>query len=338
MRIVDLQGSPETMGRTHGVKFGSSIQRYLDDRVSTLSGDEWPCADEVRAVMIQAAGASIESHAAYSESLFDELAAMASAAQIGIEDALVVGGFTDVVDIARSTLATSPVIHECTGILNPAKGYLAQTWDMNMSAGEFVIMVRIEPLSGPNSIVQTTMGCLGQIGLNEAGIAVGISNLSSMGRPGVTWPFVVRKVLQQSTLDAAVTAVLDADLAGGHNFFLMGPDGDAVNIEAMPNAVSVQRSEAAPLVHSNHCLSAETAAGEVEVGFELSEDSNLRLEIARESADDLERFFSDPRISRLGIEAHDGATCGAVVMKPGAREVQAVWGSPNEHPWETFTF
>jgi isopenicillin-N N-acyltransferase-like protein len=73
------------------------------------------------------------------------------------------------------------------------------------------------------------------MGMNEAGIGVGINNLTSYGKAGVTWPFVVRKALEQTDLDDAVSAVLDADLAGGHNFLVMGPDGVGVNIEAMPN-------------------------------------------------------------------------------------------------------
>ena len=42
-----------------------------------------------------------------------------------------------------------------------------------LSAGEFVILLHIEPSSVPAAYVQTTAGCLGQIGLNEAGIGIG---------------------------------------------------------------------------------------------------------------------------------------------------------------------
>ncbi|MEZ4609969.1 MAG: hypothetical protein R2838_06930 [Caldilineaceae bacterium] len=41
----------------------------------------------------------------------------------------------------------------------------------------------------------TITGCVGMIGMNEHGVAVGINNLLGRdGRPGVHWPFVVRHV------------------------------------------------------------------------------------------------------------------------------------------------
>src|SRR3970040_2249861 len=117
---------------------------------------------------------------------------------------------------------------------------------MHASAGEYVVMLKLDPLSGPGAVCQTTAGCLGQIGMNEAGIGVGINNLTSIGKPGVTWPFVVRKVLEQATLDAAIDCVVDADLAGGHNYLLIGPDGSGVNIEAMPGSGGGDRVTGGP--------------------------------------------------------------------------------------------
>jgi hypothetical protein len=43
---------------------------------------------------------------------------------------------------------------------------------MHASAGEFVVMLKLDPLIGPDVLVQTTTGCLGQMGMNEAGISV----------------------------------------------------------------------------------------------------------------------------------------------------------------------
>ncbi len=65
------------------------------------------------------------------------------------------------------------------------------------------------PNTGPASLVFSTVGCLGQIGMNEAGIAIGINNLTaSNGKLGVTWPFVVRKALNQTSIGDALGAIL----------------------------------------------------------------------------------------------------------------------------------
>ncbi|MDH3463864.1 MAG: C45 family autoproteolytic acyltransferase/hydrolase, partial [Acidimicrobiia bacterium] len=201
------------MGSAHGDSYAEAIREYLDDRLATLGGGAWFGSEIEPTLAVEAAEASLTHHQQYSQSLFNEMESLATAAGISTAEAIVVGGFTDIVDIVRTRVGSAPILHECTGILNPVSGSLAQTWDMNMSAGAFVIMLNIQPESGPRALVQTTTGCLGQIGINEAGIGVGINNLASRGRPGVTWPFVVRRVLEQTSLDSAVAVVLEARLS-----------------------------------------------------------------------------------------------------------------------------
>jgi isopenicillin-N N-acyltransferase-like protein len=207
---------------------------------------------------------------------------------------------------------------------------------MHASAGEFVIMLKIDPLMGPDAFVQTTAGCLGQIGMNEAGIAVGINNLTSTGKPGVTWPFVVRRALEQTDLDDAIRVVLDADLAGGHNYFLMGPDGEGASIEAMPRNKRVTRTNGAPVVHANNCLHPATKAEEAQRLQDWVSNSDERLRLGEHHADDLDAFFADPMISRRVDDLDAVGTCGAVIIEPAARKMRAVWGVPGDHPWETF--
>lgn len=338
LRVLELSGAPDALGRTHGASYADAIRAYLDDRLSTLGDGAWFGSEIDSGLALEAAEASLDHHRQYSERLFDELEYLATAAGLSTAEAIVVGGFTDIVDIVRTRIGTAPVLHECTAILDPVRGSLAQTWDMNMSAGEYVIMLSLEPEHGPRALVQTTTGCLGQIGLNEAGIAIGINNLASNGQTGVTWPFVVRRVLEQTKLDSAVEVVLEAHLAGGHNFLLAGPDGRCVNIEAMPNSKHIATSTTAPLVHSNHCLAGPTALEEAVQPKHMLDDSHARLQIAAERATDLDAFFGHPLIGRKGSNPHDGATCGAVVMSANSRSMRAVWGVPGYQDWEEFDF
>jgi isopenicillin-N N-acyltransferase-like protein len=172
--------------------------------------------------------------------------------------------------------------------------------------------------------------------MNEAGIAVGINNLTSYGRPGVTWPFVVRRALEQTDLDSAVKVVLDAELAGGHNFLIMGPEGEGANIEAMPRSQRVTRVIDRPFVHTNHCLAPETAEEEAPRPEASVSSSDIRLSVAREAYDDPEAVFADPAVARRTDDPHEVATCGAVIMEPGMRRMRSTWGVPGDHPWETF--
>jgi isopenicillin-N N-acyltransferase like protein len=101
----------------------------------------------------------------------------------------------------------------------------------------------------------TTVGCVGMIGMNEHGVCVGINNLSGGdGDVGVTWPFVVRKALQQRDLDGALRCVTEARLAGAHNYLLLDRAGRGANVEATTTRTVVTPLEGDAVVHANHCL------------------------------------------------------------------------------------
>ena len=337
MRVLEAFGDSTDLGRAHGSACGEMIRKYVDDRIGLSAQEQWSGGVADRDLILSCADETLEFHEKFSESLYTEMLALAEAAGITPQEAVAVGGFTDLVDVVRARVVASiPDQHNCTGVINPKTGVFAQTWDMHASAGEFVIMLKLDPLIGPDVFVQTTAGCLGQIGMNEAGIAVGINNLTARGKPGVTWPFVVRKTLEQDNLDDAIDVVLDADLAGGHNYFVMGPDGDGATVEAMPFSKRVTRSNGAPLVHANNCLYPETRAEETGRLPEWVANSDERLRIGEENAEDLEAFFADPTISRRVEDLHEVGTCGAVIIEPAKRRMRAVWGLPGDHPWETF--
>jgi len=336
LRVLEIYGDPEDFGRIHGTECAPLIGAYLADRLG-LSGDAtWAGRSADADLVLSLAEATLPFHRSYSPSLYEEMEALAAAAGITPAEAVVVGGFTDLVDVVRAHTGDAPSEDDCTAVLNPAQKVLAQTWDMHASAGEYVVFLKLDPVIGPGLVVQTTAGCLGQIGMNEAGIAIGINNLTAFGKPGVTWPFVVRQVLQQTDLDRAIDCVVSANLAGGHNYLLMGPDGTAVNIEAMPGSVQVERVVDEPFVHTNHCLDSGTRAVEAVRAAESMASSLTRLDRGKDLADDLEAFFSEPSIARRAVTPQDVATCGAVIMRPAERRMESVWGVPGDHPWETF--
>ncbi len=336
LRVLEIYGDPADFGRVHGSECKPMIRDYLDDRLG-LSGDATWSGRPARAdTVLSLAEATLPYHLEYSAELYEEMAAMADAAGITLAEAVVVGGFTDLVDVVRAHDGWAPIEDDCTAVLDPVNGVLAQTWDMHASAGDYVLMLKLDPISGPDAVIQTTAGCLGQIGMNEAGIGVGINNLTAIGKPGVTWPFVVRKVLQQTDLDSAIEAVTAADLAGGHNYLVMGPDGSGANIEAMPGTVSVTPVTSSPFVHTNHCLDDGTRLEEGERTREHVTSSAGRLDRGSELAQDLDAFFSEPLIARRASSPQDVATCGAVVIRPREKRLDSVWGIPGDGPWESF--
>lgn len=330
MRALELAGSPAEIGARHGATLGEEIRRYLVERMRLSSDGSWTGRRSSRHEILGAAEAMVEPHRRYAPDVHAEVEAMAGAAGVSVPELIVLGGFTDVVDVIRSPVGED----DCTAILMPAgfadAAYLAQTWDMHDTAAPFIVLLRIEPEDGPGAVVFTTAGCVGQMGMNEAGIAVGINNLTGRaGAHGVTWPYVVRKVLGQTDLDLALKCVLEADLSGAHNYLLMGPDGSGYNVEAMPGKTVVDTLSGSPLVHTNHCLHASTRALEAVRPGALTASSLARLERATDlvadgglDAGSLWAVLSDEQaICRRSQPPDNIESCGGVVMRPETREM-----------------
>jgi isopenicillin-N N-acyltransferase-like protein len=275
--------------------------------------------------------------------------ALADASSLTPAEALIVGGYTDFIDVVLAEAGAGPVEDTCTAVITPTtsgvSGYLAQTWDMHASATEHVVMLELAPEGRPRAMVFSTVGCLGQIGLNDRGIAVGINNLTAAdGRVGVTWPFVVRSVLEQSSFDDALQCILDAPLAGGHSFLVLDGEGKGAVIEAMPTSREVIALEGEPLFHTNHCLLPGAQRVEGPRPQLLQQSSTRRLEDARRfllsGPIDEHRLMAMTRdeasICRHPEPPFDYESCGAVVMSPATGDFWACWGIPSENDFERF--
>lgn len=350
--MVELAGGPAERGAAHGVAFASDIGTYAEERIRLSANGSWSGRRITRDEVVALSEEMLPVHRRYAPDLYEEMLAMAEAASITPAEAVIVGGFTDFVDAVRARGATGmPEEDDCTAVIVPdeeadGSGFLAQTWDMHDTATEHVIMLRIVPDSGPKALVFTTVGCLGQIGMNSAGIAVGVNNLAAAdGGVAVTWPFVVRKVLQQETIDDALETVMTAPLAGGHNYLLFDADGHGYNVEAMPTRRSIEQLDGVPLVHTNHALSPSTREVEAHRPADLMVSSEQRLAKAEEilkerpiTVDVLISLTREPdAICRRSEPPYNNESSGAVIMRPATSEVWACWGVPADNEFERLT-
>ncbi|NHZ70058.1 MAG: hypothetical protein GWP18_00275 [Proteobacteria bacterium] len=345
-RLV-VEGSPSAVGRAHGATFASDIRRYVDDRtrLSALG------TDLGRAAIVDIADQMLPAHEAYDPELYKEMIAMAEAADISPAEAVIVGGYTDFIDTVRAVAGGTAYEDTCTAVMTPdassdGSGFLAQTWDMHASATPHVFLLDVAVGDDPRALVFTTHGTLGQIGMNDAGIAVGINNLTvTDGTVGVTWPFVVRQALRQRTFEDALTCVLEAHLAGGHSFLLLDCNGNGASVEATPTRHNVTRLNDVPVIHTNHCLAPNTREVEAERPAALERSSTDRASHARSvvaskshTLEALIELLRDERsICRRPDPEFGYESSGAVVMRPGTGDFWACWGIPTDSTFEHFT-
>lgn len=358
-----VSGSPYEMGKAHGSAFAASIRAYAAERVKLAGAAGWTGSALSEAQVLELAGQCLAEHEAFSPRLSEELRGVAAGAGVGVEDLIVAGGFTDFVDTVATNSSTGPLVavDDCTAFLVPnalmtgGAAVLAQTWDMHEGSAEHLVLLRGRPTGAPDFLVYTTVGCVGMIGMNEAGVSVGINNLmAGDGRVGVTWPFVVRAMLEKETAADALAVLAGAKLAGGHNYLVLDAAGDGANVEAMPT-----RSHTTPLAHevvahTNHCVAPGTRAVERPRAPESQASSEARLSDAyRLLTGEAGEAGTAKALSLAAVQGvtadtasicHRGApplnvaTCGAVVMRPATRELWAAAGMPSSEPYVRFTF
>lgn len=356
IRTVQLQGTPGAIGSAHGARYAADIRRYADHRIELVMSGLWSGRSLSRSDVLDLAESCLSHHDAFASHLTEEMVALGEAAGLTAAETIVVGGFTDFVDTVRAAtggaLPATVIEDDCTAVLVPAEraaggALFGQTWDMHDTATEFVILTDLRPDSAPRALVFTTTGCLGQIGMNETGVVVGINNLTAAdGQAGVTWPMVVRRALEEETAAGARDIIMRADLAGGHNYLVLDAGGRGYSVEAMPSARSEFVLGDDVIVHTNHTLFAETTAVQVERPPILQSSSEKRLARARDllahhdvlTPEELMAITRDEEaICQTPVHPYNIESCGGAVMDPARLDFWAVWGLPTENQYERYS-
>ena len=358
IRVVKLAGSPYQMGYAHGTRFRDEIRHFTDERVRLCQSIEWTGRSLSRGAVIALADACVAEHQAYAPDLMEELRGIADATNLSLAELVINNGFTDFIDTIYSVgelavpASTPPLVADnCTAFMVPArrsairKSFFGQTWDMHASATPYVILIHGQPEAGPSFLTFTVTGCVGMIGMNSAGIAVGVNNLMAAdGQIGVTWPLVVRKILQQDNLDAALDCLTSAKLAGAHNYMLMDGPGRGYEVEAMSTRHHVRELADETISHSNHCLIQKNLDVARQRPPSSQNSSENRLRRANEllakddiSIDDLMALTRDETAicTRPQPPTHV-ESCGAAIMCPSTGDFWSVWGIPADNEYEHF--
>ncbi len=356
IRVLDIAGSPEAMGVAHGRAYADEIKVYTRERIGLVAAGTWSGGPMAEGEILELADSMLTAHERHSPTLYAEMLGIAEGAGITPAEAVVVGGFTDFVDTVRAVKGGahpgSVVEDDCTAMIVPdhradGAGFYAQTWDMHATATDHVLLLRVTPDDGPPALVFTTTGCLGQLGMNAEGVCVGINNLTATdGKVGVTWPSVVRDVLARDSAKDGLSAIEQADLAGGHNFMVFDRSGIGFNVEAMPTVRPVVELASAALTHTNHLLDPDAREVEGERAPEMQRSSATRLATATDLLDrdgidenDLMAVTREPgSICQVPVEPFHVETSGAAVMRPKTLDFWAVWGPPDVNDYTKISF
>ena len=200
---------------------------------------------------------------------------------------------------------------------------LGQNWDWLAGVYGRCALLRVRRDNGPDFISLTEAGIVGgKMGVNEHGIGLVENGLVSDhdGANAYEKPFHMRcrEILDAETFDIALLPIVETRRVCSANFVIGHTDGEIINLESSPDAVSYHYPRDGIVTHSNHFLDARHGPSQME---RLSPstlyranrlDRLLRKDIGRL---DIPRF-------RAALSDHFGAP-NAICRHPNGRQAVA---------------
>jgi isopenicillin-N N-acyltransferase like protein len=289
----------------------------------------------------------------YDRALSDELVGIAEGAALSPATIMVLNHYTDLRD-HRFERGAEVATDGCSTVWARTRdgALCGQTWDMHASSVPYVIMLHQPEQDGrPSSWVLSLTGCLGMAGMNSHGLALCVNNLPATdARIGASWTAVVRRALDQPSAQAARDALVAAPIGSGRHFLVADAEqAFGVEVSGTRRAV-VFSGDRRHYVHTNHSLDPVVAARTQIAPGATTLDRFRFLEARLEAgpperpADLWELLGSEegyPRsvCSNLATpeDPHGPATCGGLVMRPAAVEIDACAGFTHGARPERFT-
>jgi len=353
LRTIHLHGSPKTMGESFGEAHRSEIREFYQLRVLNAleQAAQYSGRKLGEGALLAVAKKSLSISEAYDPSGFAELAGIAHAANLSIEQAFAMNGLTDLRDVLAWS-SEVPGFEGCSSFLlqgdKTTDGRLlcGQTWDLATDNMPYVIGVHRRPKDGPETWCLSTVGCLSLIGLNAEGIAVGTTNIRTKdARPGICYLSIIHKALRAKTFEEAISAIRTKGRAAAHYYWVASRDKQAAGVECsatLEERIDVKQGH---YVHCNHVLTTTNlsldGAPPKQSESTVCRQNRLSALLGDAPASSLDR----PALQRFlaDHEGGEGAICrhnyagissnGAVIASPETGAIIACQGTPCTAEW-----
>ncbi len=352
---LTFNGSVTAIGEAHGCELRAQIRDFVPMRfAATLDylralghSDVGPLVDVGRRCLDVYARWHPQGHA--------EHCAIARGAGVDAAELYTAANMTDMRDVLA--LGDMPELHGglpadaegCTAVLIPpafaqsGHAIAAQTWDLNPQDLDFVVAIQRVPDDGPATWSVTCTGCLSLVGMNDRGLAVGTTNIKTLGsRIGIGYMGVLHRMLASRDFAEAARVCETAPRAAAHTYWLASP---AQLAEWETTAWSAVRRDAVqgPTGRTNHCLVAQHAQRQGEPPSASSQarlarvEERLRADAPHDAAS-LRAIFADRQdgvdsINRFAEDGEGTSTNSVVIAVPATRTLWACRGSADRGEW-----
>ncbi|AMK12127.1 C45 family autoproteolytic acyltransferase/hydolase [Pseudodesulfovibrio indicus] len=262
--VIELSGTPFDMGLAHGRALKNLIREFVDSVTEVhrmnngyLSVDKPP----LETFCMKNLG-FLEK---FSPDLVEEMRGIAEGAGVTFREILYLNSFLELEDLRAPSVGARVLpdgLWGCTtfNVTREAgeggRAYIGQTYDMEKYYEKFLCLLRITPEKGPSQLVVSFAGILGLNGLNSAGVGAVINKVTATdARPGVIYPFIMRKALASERIGDALGAAIFSPRAGGINYQFAG---SGVAFCAETSAAYYQLLEIdGSIAHTNHFVGSD---------------------------------------------------------------------------------
>jgi len=344
--IVTIEGEAYERGRQYGARAFDSIQQNVEVYLRLI---EFHGGLQVAAAR-QAAGAYRPILAAHAPELLEEMRGIADGAGVELADVLLIN--------ARSELMGAFGEGECTALAATpqvtAEGrvLMGQNWDWYTAVAPEPVLLHVRPATGPQILTLTEAGQVGKIGLNSAGLGVGLNFLSHAHRgQGVPVHVILRQMLGCAHLGEAVRQAYAVPRGTAANVLLAHAEGDVLDLELTAADVDFLYADDGWLVHTNHFESPRLRAGDT--GLLTSMSSLPRAARARRllaaargqiSLHTFQTILADHAYGAYAICRHESgdeaelqrtATRASVILDLAEGTMHVAAGQPCQQPYRT---
>ena len=363
LTTLTLTGSPHERGYQHGKALKDGIHRFYQAWTKHLENESLLKLTETELLnFARKSGSYIEQ---YAPDIYEEMKGIAEGAEIDFDKVLFINCFDEeyvfqtVPKLKAGMTGSSPpgaLPAGCTSFAafgeatTDGKVYIGQNYDYSAVYFEPVIF-RIGVWNDePEQLVYSHMGVVGAGGVNAAGLAIVENTLvPSDQRPGVPFPIVMRKVLQQTRLSDFIGAIITAPRLSGHNY-IIGTSYAAVDIETSATEYDFKYLQDGIFGHANHYES--LALKQLDILPEWLPDTLVRsgrmlqllkAKFGKLDLDALKEIMRDHADYPVSICRHEDkrhgtlSTLSMLIYRPEDRLMLVTYGTPCVSPSQEFT-
>ncbi len=344
-REITVSGSPREMGRQIGEAARDEVRGFCEVALERVN-QTLPISRE-RAM--EFATGSIPFVEAYRPDLLDELQGTAEAANVTLEDLMLLQVRNQLHVDADAGCTSLSIAADASA---DGHAIVAQNWDNDPVLDEFTVMLTRRPIDRPAFLTATQAGLISYLGFSETGIGACVNTLPAPARDlGVPHYFTLREVYEATSLDDAIHAIRRAHRAIPANIMLATPQGPA-DLEVTLDDVNVLRAEERGYItHTNHCVHPDLLCNNDQFPELIESHPRIgRLEAllgecsASFTLDHVQRALSDHDNYPRSICRHTNdhpkygfwTTVFSLVIQPTAKRMYVTRGTPCDHPFELY--